>query len=295
MKNLLFLFVFFFFQNGFSQQTEFLKIRQYKVAELSDSIRETSGLHFFKNKLYTFNDSGNTSEIFEIDKNSGKILNVIKTNLQNKDWEAMTSDSGTIYIGDFGNNAGARKDLKIYRINLDSLVGTSNANHDAQVISFYYPEQTDFKPKNINNDFDAEAMVFLNGKIHLFTKEWVSRKTTHYIIDPEVSDQQPARKIENFQIDFAVTDASYFDGKLYLVGYTKKTEVFLSIFTETETGIFFTEKPKKYYLGSSMSIGQIEGIAVNGDGIYISGEEFRTPFGKIKQCFYFVPNDDIRP
>lgn len=295
MKNLLFLFVFLFFQNGFSQQTEFLKIRQYKVAELSDSIRETSGLHFFKNKLYTFNDSGNTSEIFEIDKNSGKILNVIKTNLQNKDWEAMTSDSGTIYIGDFGNNAGARKDLKIYRINLDSLVGTSNANHDAQVISFYYPEQTDFKPKNINNDFDAEAMVFLNGKIHLFTKEWVSRKTTHYIIDPEVSDQQPARKIENFQIDFAVTDASYFDGKLYLVGYTKKTEVFLSIFTETETGIFFTEKPKKYYLGSSMSIGQIEGIAVNGDGIYISGEEFRTPFGKIKQCFYFVPNDEFRP
>lgn len=286
MKNFIILFTVLFFQAGFSQQAEFLKIRPYKVAELSDSIRETSGLKFFKNKLYTFNDSGNTPDIFEIDKNTGKILNVIKTGLQNKDWEAMTSDSVSVYIGDFGNNAGNRKDLKIYRINLERVDSANNAKN---VIPFYYPEQTDFTPKNINNDFDAEAMVFLNGKIHLFTKEWVSRKTTHYTINPEISELQPAQKIESFQTDFVVTDASYFKGKLYLVGYTKKTSVFLAIFTETEPGIFFSEKPKKYYLGSSISIGQIEGIAVNEDGIYISGEEFRSPFGRIKQRLYLIP------
>jgi hypothetical protein len=40
-----------------------------------------------------------------------------------------------------------------------------------------------------------------------------------------------------------VTDASYFNKKLYLIGYTKKTEVFLDIFDETEPGIFLKKIP----------------------------------------------------
>ena len=285
MKKLLFFFLLFFFQFGFSQQADFLKIHRYKVSVLSDSLKETSGLNFFKDKLYAFNDGGNTSEIFEIDKSSGKILKVFPTKLQNKDWEAITSDSANIYIGDFGNNLGTRKDLKIYKIPLND----APKKDSIQTIPFFYPEQKEFSPKNINNDFDAEAMIFLNGKIHLFTKEWVSRATSHYIINPEINENQPAQKVENFPTGFMVTDASYFQGKLYLVGYTKKTEVFLSIFNETESGIFFQEKPKKYFLGSTLSIGQIEGIAVNENGIFISGEEFRSPFGKVPQSFYFIP------
>lgn len=285
MKKFLFFFLLFFFQLGFSQQADFLKIHRYKVSTLSDSLRETSGLNFFKDQLYTFNDGGNTSEIFEVDKISGKILNVIKSNLENKDWEAITSDSVNVYVGDFGNNLGTRKDLKIYKIPLND----APKKDSIQTIPFFYPEQKDFTPKNINNDFDAEAMIFLNGKIHLFTKEWVSRATSHYIINPEINENQPAQKVETFPTGFMVTDASYFQGKLYLVGYTKKTEVFLSIFNETESGIFFQEKPKKYFLGSALSIGQIEGIAVNENGIFISGEEFRSPFGKVPQSFYFIP------
>lgn len=293
MKNLIFLFTLFFFQLGFSQQTEFLKIKNYKVATLSDSLRETSGLNFFKGKLYTFNDGGNSSEIFEIDKSSGKILQTFKTNLKNKDWEAITSDSANIYIGDFGNNLGTRKDLKIYKIGLDSVDSASSVNN-AQELIFFYPEQKDFTPKNTNNDFDAEAMIFLHGKIHVFTKEWVARNTSHFTINPNVFEQQPAEKTEVFNTDFVVTDASYFDKKLYLIGYTKKTEVFLAVFKESEQGIFFSANPQKYYLGSALTIGQIEGIAVNEDGIYISSEEFRSPLGKVKQSFYFIAKEKLR-
>lgn len=85
-------------------------------------------------------------------------------------------------------------------------------------------------------------MIYLNGKLHLFTKEWKSKSTSHYIIDPTLSEKQKAEKIESYKTNFVVTDATYFDKKLYLVGYTKKTEVFLNIFTETEPGIFFKEK-----------------------------------------------------
>ncbi|MEI7489690.1 MAG: hypothetical protein WCJ72_20180, partial [Chryseobacterium sp.] len=89
------------------------------------------------------------------------------------------------------------------------------------------------------------------------------------------------------------TDASYFDKKLYLIGYTKKTEVFLDVYDETESGIFFKQKPKHYYLGSALSIGQIEGIAVDKKGVYISGEKFSSPLGGAKQSFYFIPKDKL--
>lgn len=290
MRRFIFLVIFYLFQTGFAQNVDFLKIKREKITELSDSLKENSGLSFLKNKLYTFNDGGNSSEIFEIDKISGKIEKVFKTNLINKDWEAMATDSANFYVGDFGNNAGARKDLMIYKIPFD---GEKIAD-SAKVISYFYPEQNDFSSRNLNNDFDAEAMIFLNGKIHIFTKEWVSKATSHYVVDPEITENQPAQKVENFQTDYVVTDAAYFQQKLYLIGYTKKTEVFLSIFKETEPGIFFKEKPKKYYLGSALSIGQIEGIEADENGIYISGEEFATPLGKAKPALYFIPQSKLK-
>ncbi|MFN8364467.1 MAG: hypothetical protein U0T78_04125 [Cloacibacterium normanense] len=85
-------------------------------------MKETSGLTFLKDKLFTLNDGGNTNEIFEIDKNSGKILSKLKINFPNKDWEAITSDDEDFYIGDFGNNAGSRKDLAIYKTDLKEII-----------------------------------------------------------------------------------------------------------------------------------------------------------------------------
>lgn len=292
-KYFLFVGLFLFVSFSAQQTKDWLKLKKFEVAVLNDSLKESSGLDFFKDHLLTFNDSGNSSEIFEIDRNSGKIKNVFKTTWQNKDWEAITSDSTQIYIGDFGNNAGTRKDLKIYKIPFDSLIKGPPKENEKE-ISFYYPEQQNFSAKNLNNNFDAEAMIFLNGKIHLFTKEWSSKATTHYTINPEISEMQAAEKVEIFPIDFVVTDASYFDQKLYLVGYTKNTEVFLSIFNETQPGIFFEKKPKKYYLGSALSIGQIEGIAVNESGIYISGEKFVTPIGNAKPRLYFIPIEKLK-
>lgn len=287
MKKLVFFFSFFFFSNGFAQETDFLKIAKYRVSYLSDSLKENSGLDFFRGKLYTMNDGGNSSEIFEIDKSSGKILKTIKTGLQNHDWEAIASDSLHLYTGDFGNNVGTRTDLRIYKVPFEN-------SGETKVISFFYTEQKDFSRKVLKTDFDAEALLILNGKIHVFTKEWSSRSTTHYVLNPDLTENQAAEKTESFKTGFFVTDAAYFQGKLYLIGYTKNTEVFLSVFDETEPGVFFKQQPRKYYLGSSLVIGQIEGIAVDESGIYISGEEFRTPLGTAKQAFYFVSADKVK-
>lgn len=291
MKKLFIIFAITVSTVSFSQQADLFKIRKYRVNYLDDKVKETSGLSLINRKLYTFNDSGNSPELFELDKKTGKIISIVQINAKNKDWEALTNDGKSFYIGDFGNNGGTRKDLEIYKVPFENNILN---NDSVKVISFEYPEQQEFIPKYSETDFDAEAMIYLNGKIHLFTKEWGSKSTIHYIIDPEISEKQKAQKTETFKTVFMVTDASYFNKKLYLIGYTKKTEVFLDIFNETESGVFFKENPKHYYLGSALSIGQIEGIAVDETGIYISGEKFHSPIGGGKQSLYFIPIDKLK-
>ncbi len=47
-----------------------------------------------------------------------------------------------------------------------------------------------------------ESMIYLNGKIHIFTKEWASKSTTHYILDPENYENQAAQKVESYSTGF---------------------------------------------------------------------------------------------
>ncbi|AZA84465.1 hypothetical protein C1637_06390 [Chryseobacterium lactis] len=291
MKKFLLVAAFVIGQSAFSQQPDFLKIKKYRIGYLDDKIQETSGLNMLNGKLYTFNDSGNAPELFEISKTSGEIVKTFKVNGKNTDWEALTNDGTHFYIGDFGNNDGSRRHLKIFKVPFKN---DSLQNDQVKEILFHYPEQTDYISTYFNTDFDAEAMVYTNGKIHLFTKEWASKATHHYVIDPEKYEKQNAAMTETYKTNFMVTDAAYFEKKLYLVGYTKKTEVFLDIFTETEPGVFFNERPKHYYLGSSLSIGQIEGIAVDETGIFISGEKFKSRLGSTKPAFYFIPKDKLK-
>ncbi len=292
MKKLLALFFFFNLQFSFSQKIEKLPLRKYKIAILSDSLRETSGLTFLRDQLYTFNDSGNTNEIFEIDKNNGKILKKFKTNFPNKDWEAITNVGENIYIGDFGNNAGSRKDLAIYKIN----PFCDNLSSDCTDLKFQfnYSEQKDFNVNYLNHDFDAEAMIFLDGNIHLFTKEWASKNISHAVIDVQNTENQIISNLESYNTGFVVTDASYFEGKLFVVGYTKKAKVYLMVFEKDINGLFFSKPLKKYKLGSALTIGQVEGIAVNRDGIYISNERFAKFIFNAKQSLYFIPFHQLK-
>lgn len=274
-----------------AQRTDFLKIGKYRISHLNEQLKESSGLDLVDGKLYTFNDSGNTPDLYQIDRTSGSIIRKLPVKAENKDWEALANDGQNFYIGDFGNNAGTRKDLMIYKVPFSEETLDANV---PETIQFYYPEQKDFSQDYGHTDFDAEAMIYLNGKLHLFTKEWGSKATSHYEIDPDISGVQEAKKKESFRTGFMVTDAAYFDHQLYLVGYTKKTEVFLEIFKETEPGVFFNEAPRKYYLGSALSIGQIEGITVDGNGIYISGEQFKVSIGHAAQSLYFIPKEKLK-
>ena len=285
MKKILILFYLLISFVSFSQKTEKLALRKHKIATLSDSLRETSGLTFFQNRLYTINDGGNPNVIFEIDKNSGKILRKIQTDFPNKDWEAITNDEEKLYIGDFGNNAGNRRDLKIYSIDHQLKTG---------YFKFEYADQKSYNNQYFQHNFDAEAMVFFKGNIHLFTKEWASSNISHYIIDLNTKENQSVTRAETFHLGFVATDSAYFEGKLYVLGYTKKAKAYLMIFEQNKEGLFFSNPVKKYRLGSVLTVGQVEGIAVNADGIYISNEGFSKLIFNVNPNLYFIPFNRLK-
>lgn len=286
MKKVFTLFALFFFLFSFSQKIEKLRLKKYKVAKLSDSLAETSGLTILKDKFYTFNDGGNPSELYEISPVTGAIVKKIGLSVPNKDWEAITNDGENLYLGDFGNNAGKRKDLAVYRISVQH-------PENVQKIEFEYQEQTDYSPPYLNHNYDAEAMVFLNGKIHLFTKEWASNTVSHYILDSKNQQKQSLLKTETFATGFVVTDAAYYENKLYTVGYTREGKVYMMIFEQDDKGNFFQKIPKKYKLGNAIGIGQVEGITVNAQGIFISNESFSKYFFFPVQKLYFIPFQKI--
>ena len=82
---------------------------------LPEEIKETSGLIYYADALWTINDSGNLPIIYKFDPETGKILHRIRiSNAKNKDWETLAQDDQNIFIGDVGNNKANRKSLTIF-------------------------------------------------------------------------------------------------------------------------------------------------------------------------------------
>ena len=250
--------------------------------ELSKKINETSGLTIFKDTIYTFNDSGGENEIYQLSE-TGKILKTLKIpNSKNIDWEDMTSSNDCIYIADTGNNLGNRKDLKIYSFN--------PSTNSTEILHFNYKNQIDF-PVNSNRktDFDCESVIYYNGKLHLFSKEWTSNQTKHYILHLNKSNQV-LEEIETFNVEMLATGVTIFNDNFYLVGYTRNGIVSLYQFEiSNSSDLFFKKQPQKTYLGFSPTIGQIEAITSNSKGLYISGEEIKVSYFHSPAMLYFIP------
>jgi hypothetical protein len=144
------------------------------IASLTSILSESSGITFIApNRLYTHNDSGGNDEIYEIDSLGNLIRTININNANNNDWEDITHDDlNNIYIGDFGNNNNDRTNLRIYKItNPTNVIGN---NMTASVIQFSYPDQAQFPPLPAKRNFDAEAFVWYDDSLFIFTKNRTS-------------------------------------------------------------------------------------------------------------------------
>ncbi len=246
------------------------------VTELNETINESSGLLFLDGKILTINDSGGSTEIFEIDEVTGEILRVVTiTNGFNVDWEGLSVDDEYLYVGDYGNNSGSRKDLKFYRIPMDSYLTSSFVK--AEVIDFKYEDQIAFSQTLGQTRYDAEASVCLNDSLYIFTKNWESSWCYIYSV-PKTPGNHIATKVDSLEFNGMVTDmAMVGDKELAVIGYDLSGTPFLaevSYDISTQSKIEFNvETQYELFVPQSYSV-QIEGICFTDESkYYVSSED----------------------
>ncbi|MEA3461140.1 MAG: T9SS C-terminal target domain-containing protein [Bacteroidota bacterium] len=238
--------------------------------ELSDQLRETSGLILWGGDLWTLNDDTDP-RLYRLDTLTGEIRESIYLwRVVNRDWEEISQDEDFIYVGDFGNNNGTREDLHILRISKRSLL---SGHPSVDSIRFTYSDQTDFSNPGFNQtEFDCEAFVVSSDSIYLFTKQWKSGYTTQYVV-PKAPGSYVAKKRASFDTQGQVTGANYLEQEriLVLCGYSGLMQPFLYLFYEYDGDDFFSGIQKRVNI--ALLFHQIEGVAsVDGIKYYLSNE-----------------------
>lgn len=244
-------------------------------AHLSDTILETSGMIYYDDMFWTHNDSDNPPYLYAFDSLGGHILkSVFISNSTNTDWEDLAQDKDFIYIGDFGNNAGTRKDLRILKIKKSDISADERTDTvNAEFIRFEMAEQTDFSDRFINNDFDMEAMFFLRDSLHLLSKNWVDKNTRHYVC-PVDTGFYSLHAIETISVEGQISGADVqSDGTVALIGYTKPLyPCYLWLFWDYTDCRFNSGNRRKIDLGHTLYPGQIESVTFHNKSIYLTNE-----------------------
>lgn len=235
---------------------------------------ETSGLVLFNDQLLTHNDDSDTN-LYLIDYSDPvDFVTLPITGASNIDWEDVAEDEQYIYIGDFGNNvSGNRTNLRIFRILKSELMN----NPVADTISFSYEAQTDFTPQSSNStDFDCEAFIVTAGKIHLFTKEWGTKKTSVYELEKTPGTHVAIYK-GTLNVQGLITGATHLEEEQLVVlsGYSVILQPFVYLLYDFENDDFFSGNKRKIML--NLPYHQVEGITSE-DGLmyYLSNEAFTT-------------------
>jgi len=242
---------------------------------LSDVVEETSGLIFWNDILWTINDSGNDPILFSIDTTTGIILQqIMVSNAQNIDWESLAQDDDYIYIGDFGNNSGARDDLGIYKVKKNDIPNSGDASVTSTHITFSYADFKEIPEKRKYNNFDCEAFICAGDSLYLFSKNWGNEKTKLYRLPKDEGDYT-AELLKEYDVSGLVCGADYNreSKEITLVGYTNNNYVpFLWLLFDYYDNNFFSGNKRRIDL-LNIQATQTEAIAyADGKSGFITSE-----------------------
>ncbi len=247
-------------------------------AELPKEVSETSGLFFHNGRLWTHNDSGGKTVLYALDTTTFEIVQRITlVNARCKDWEDVCTDGETVFVGDFGNNKGKRKNLRIFTLPLSAIPEGGDASVQVDSINFSFGDQTNFNHKKHKHDFDCEAMFATEDYLYLFSKGWATGTTRLYRL-PKTPGSHVAEVVNSFDSQGLITGADY-DRKrhiLAIVGYEnpKRNRLFTPfmylIFNFEEDGVKLSHRrfEMPQWIGT-----QTEGICFFDDGrCFVSSE-----------------------
>jgi hypothetical protein len=261
------------------------------VNNLSDLLQENSGLIRIGNFLYTFNDSGAGALIYELDTLGTVIRTITISGATNVDWEAITSNSTHVFIGDVGNNNGNRQDLCLYRfLKSDLTLDTVQA----EKLPFYWSDQTQFTSLPNANNYDCEAIVADADSITLFSKNWEDLQTRRYRLPCFWSDTLAAQLRDSFAVDGLITDACVdtFLNRSYLLGYKNNGNNFYTSFVwclwDYQNQQVFSGNRRRVEVGNVLTVAQTEGIALKASNKgYISSEKVSSVITIAPKLFQF--------
>jgi hypothetical protein len=255
-----------------------------RICEFPETLKENSGMTEYSDLLWNINDGDNEAAIYGF--SAGDFLvhrKVMIRSAVNTDWEDISQDDLHLYIGDFGNNMGDRRDLRIYILNKSDLLPSTDTIPVAGMISYSYEDQTDFTPAATNptpsTPWDCEAFVVMDDSVILFTKDWQTQQTRLYTL-PAKAGNYEAKFRKTYDISGLVTAAAWSKTKreLLLLGYNILLSPFISVVPDFGLNNFTFSDTRKINFESSGV--QAEGIVYSADGsVYVSSEESQSLFG----------------
>ena len=251
--------------------------------ELPKEVCETSGLFFHNGRLWTHNDSGGKSILYALDTTTFEVVQkVTLSNAKNKDWEDICTDGEMVFVGDFGNNKGNRKNLRIFTFPLSVLPNEGDTTLLVDSIRFSFGDQTDFEKRKHGHDFDCEAIFATDSCLYLFSKGWATGTTRLYRL-PKTPGTHVAEVVNGFDSQGLITGADYDKEKhiLTIVGYVKdKWLPFMYlIFDFEEDGVKLSNRRFEMPLLRGT---QTEGICFFDEGrCYVSAETSPTVSARV--------------
>jgi hypothetical protein len=228
--------------------------------ELPKIINETSGLEFYNNHFITHNDSGGEPSLYVFNE-EGEIIETIGLNknpdfkIKNNDWEDITSDNKYFFVADTGNNFGNRDNLNIIRVSkeVDFIVDG--------IIEISYSDQESFFPRP-KHKYDAEAIIIIEDKIALFSKDRENLYTDLYLVDKNQNGSQILTSEVSYDVSTLITGGDYFENLslLALVGYNSKGDQYLILFENFELNNLENNTFKKFKI--PLEEAQIEAVKI---------------------------------
>lgn len=234
-----------------------------KLANLPNEVEESSGLVALPQQgLYlTHNDAGNKPYLYKLNE-EGQLIETIKLDLKNKDWEDLTmDDQGNIYIADTGNNNNNRRDLAVFKLDLQR-------PERVQAIRYTYEDQQEFPPPKKERNFDSEASFWYGGAIYLVTKDRGRGETAKLYQLPDKPGQHQAKLIGRHALKTQVTGAAISpDGRTVALLGDEKLHLY--------TGF---QEPATFYKGRHEEVelkkaGQTEGLTFRDNSTLIISSE----------------------
>lgn len=256
------------------------------IQELPAILSENSGMVNLNGLLWFINDSGSDPVLYGYNYYLGTVeRQVTVLNAENIDWEEITQDESHIYIGDFGNNSGSRKDLRILILDKADIL-VSDEVYTSGVISYSYADQDDFTPAPQNNSYDCEAFVVVEDSILLFTKDWIKEETSVYSLPAEGGTYQ-AELREHFQCAGLITGSAYLDteAQIVLLGYTNGYYIpFIWIIRNFSIQNMDFDNARRIDFTSS-AIVQTEALVIEDNGAMLISSEAVTQLNRPPQLF----------